>query len=183
LISSSTDLLRVQLIEVARQYLGVRYVRGGRSEHGFDCSGFVSYVYSKLGIALPRSSASQSQAGQKVDKEATRPVTWFFSTPAGKISSPMWASIWATICSFIPQVQEGGDDLQHERTILEDPVLPCGLFLHRGQKITPEAEPSFGSFPGAIQLQQQLLRQSKIEPKRMLHRTIELGELTGWSVP
>ncbi len=84
LISSSTDLLRVQLIEVARQYLGVRYVRGGRSEHGFDCSGFVSYVYSKLGIALPRSSASQSQAGQKVDKEATRAGDLVFFYTRGK---------------------------------------------------------------------------------------------------
>lgn len=84
LIQSSTDLVRHQVIEMAKQYLGIRYVRGGQSEKGFDCSGFVSYVYSKLGLKIPRSSAQQSVAGQKIAKDATKAGDLVFFFTRGK---------------------------------------------------------------------------------------------------
>lgn len=48
--------------------IGVKYKSGGTTAKGFDCSGFTSYVFKELGISLPRTSASQSKVGQKVDK-------------------------------------------------------------------------------------------------------------------
>lgn len=51
---------------IALKYLGTPYVYGGTSPSGFDCSGFTQYVYRQAGINLPRTSGSQSRAGQYV---------------------------------------------------------------------------------------------------------------------
>lgn len=49
--------------ELAKQYLGTRYVYGGSSSSGFDCSGFTMYIYKQLGYSLPHSATSQWQSG------------------------------------------------------------------------------------------------------------------------
>ena len=46
------------IVSIAKQYKGVKYVFGGASPSGFDCSGFISYVYNKAGISTPRLSAA-----------------------------------------------------------------------------------------------------------------------------
>lgn len=42
------------IVETAKEYLGYRYVWGGMSTSGFDCSGFVNYVYSLYGYSMNR---------------------------------------------------------------------------------------------------------------------------------
>lgn len=56
------------VVDIAKQYLGTRYVYGGASPSGFDCSGFTMYCFQKLGVSLPHSATSQWQsgAGQKI---------------------------------------------------------------------------------------------------------------------
>jgi len=55
-----------EVVAEARKYLGVRYVWGGTSENGVDCSGLVQLVYGKLGYDLPRLSADQARSGTPV---------------------------------------------------------------------------------------------------------------------
>ncbi len=51
------------VVDLAQQYLGVRYVYGGASPSGFDCSGYTMYIYQQFGYALPHSATSQWQSG------------------------------------------------------------------------------------------------------------------------
>ncbi len=57
---------RGKIVRLARSFVGTPYVWGGTSPNGFDCSGFVQYVYGKLGINLPRISYQQANAGTTV---------------------------------------------------------------------------------------------------------------------
>jgi len=54
------------VIAEASKYVGVPYVSGGSSPSGFDCSGFTSYVFGKLGISLPHSSGAYYNVGTRV---------------------------------------------------------------------------------------------------------------------
>ena len=55
-----------QVIAIAKQYVGTPYVMGGTSPSGWDCSGYTSFVYGKVGVDLPRTSSAQKGAGQVV---------------------------------------------------------------------------------------------------------------------
>lgn len=55
------------IVADAHKYLGVKYVYGGSTPSGFDCSGFTQYLFKQYGISLPRSAAGQLYAGQKVN--------------------------------------------------------------------------------------------------------------------
>ncbi len=73
------------VIEIAKQYLGVPYVYGGTSPNGFDCSGFVKYVYKQLGYDLYRVAADQMKNGVAISKENLAPgdLIGFYSSPGG----------------------------------------------------------------------------------------------------
>ena len=60
--------LGAKIVSTAKQYLGTRYVYGGASPSGFDCSGFTMYVYKQFGYSLPHTATGQwqSSVGNKV---------------------------------------------------------------------------------------------------------------------
>lgn len=59
--------LATSLLEEAKRFLGTPYRHGGRSPRGFDCSGFVGFVFESYGIRLPRASVHQAREGESVD--------------------------------------------------------------------------------------------------------------------
>ena len=65
-LSSTKTSKASAIIATGKQYIGVKYVYGGTTPSGFDCSGFVQYVFAKNGITLPRVSRDQYQVGTSV---------------------------------------------------------------------------------------------------------------------
>ncbi len=62
----TTEILRQELVEYAKNFIGVRYRSGGKSAKGFDCSGFTSYIMSNFGYNVPSASVRQAQIGETI---------------------------------------------------------------------------------------------------------------------
>lgn len=60
------------LINYSRKFIGTPYRYGGKTEKGFDCSGFVYHVYKQFGIILPPSSRTQVEVGSPVAIDSVR---------------------------------------------------------------------------------------------------------------
>ena len=85
---SSASATGAQILAKATQYLGTPYVYGGASPSGFDCSGFVYYVYGTFGLSVGRTPEAQYGAGTVVDKASLQPgdIVLFANTYASGIS-------------------------------------------------------------------------------------------------
>ena len=62
-ISRGSNVIARRIISNAMQYMGVPYVFGGTTPYGFDCSGYVQYVFAQAGISLPRTADVQYEVG------------------------------------------------------------------------------------------------------------------------
>jgi cell wall-associated NlpC family hydrolase len=62
-----------QVLGWAEKGVGTPYVYGGTSKSGWDCSGYTSWVYSHVGVDLPRQSGAQKGAGQIVSESEAKP--------------------------------------------------------------------------------------------------------------
>jgi peptidoglycan DL-endopeptidase CwlO len=71
------------VVGIAMQYLGTPYVYGGSSPSGFDCSGFVMYVYAQVGVSLPHNAAAQYGYGTPVDRSQLQPGDLVFFNGLG----------------------------------------------------------------------------------------------------
>jgi cell wall-associated NlpC family hydrolase len=74
------------VVGIAMQYLGTPYVWGGSSPSGFDCSGFVMYVYAQMGISVPHNAAAQySSIGVYVSRDQLEPGDLVFFDGLGHV--------------------------------------------------------------------------------------------------
>ena len=69
-----------ELGDLAKKYLGGKYVWGGEQPSGFDCSGYTQYIFNKIGINLPRTAYAQSKVGTKVQGSLQTGDLLFFNT-------------------------------------------------------------------------------------------------------
>lgn len=78
--SSTTPTSSV--VSTAMNYIGVPYVWGGTSPNGFDCSGFVQYIFKQYGYNLNRTAAAQYSNGYSISRSELRPgdVVFFANT-------------------------------------------------------------------------------------------------------
>jgi hypothetical protein len=68
-INDSLNGFQKGILQVSKNFLGIKYRYGGYSTNGFDCSGLVRYIYSNVGIEIPHSSREQSQMGETIEKQ------------------------------------------------------------------------------------------------------------------
>jgi cell wall-associated NlpC family hydrolase len=73
------------VIGIAMRYLGVPYVWGGESPSGFDCSGFVAYVYAQVGVPLPHYTGAQWAVGVPVSTSDLQPGDLVFFDGLGHV--------------------------------------------------------------------------------------------------
>jgi cell wall-associated NlpC family hydrolase len=71
--AAADTVIGQQVVDLAKQYLGVPYVWGGTSPSGFDCSGLVYYVYGQLGYSINRVAQSMYYNGTAVDLNNLQP--------------------------------------------------------------------------------------------------------------
>ena len=73
------------VVGIAMQYLGVPYVWGGATPSGFDCSGFVMYVYAQVGVSLPHYTGAQWGMGVPVAYSDLEPGDLVFFDGLGHV--------------------------------------------------------------------------------------------------
>jgi peptidoglycan DL-endopeptidase CwlO len=73
------------VVGIAMRYLGTPYVWGGASPRGFDCSGFVMYVFAQIGVSLPHSSYAQAGMGTPVSISQLEPGDLVFFSGASHV--------------------------------------------------------------------------------------------------
>jgi cell wall-associated NlpC family hydrolase len=86
-VQQSADGIKHLFTDI-KQYLGISYRFGGQTPAGFDCSGFVRYMFGKVfDMKLPRSSREMSSIGSKVARSELLPGDLvFFQTKGNRIN-------------------------------------------------------------------------------------------------
>lgn len=72
------------VLGIAQRYFGVRYRYGGTTPSGFDCSGYVGYVFRQVGIRLPRTANAQMHAVKRISRSQARPGDLVFFVSGGR---------------------------------------------------------------------------------------------------
>jgi cell wall-associated NlpC family hydrolase len=109
------------VLNTAEDHLGVPYVWGGTTPRGFDCSGFVQYVYRQHGVELPRTSRQQAVVGMAIGatvSELRAGDLMFFATNGKRIDH---VAIYAGNNEIIHSSASGGgvgyDNLSSSRGV------------------------------------------------------------------
>jgi cell wall-associated NlpC family hydrolase len=71
------------LINEAKKFIGVPYVFGGISPSGFDCSGFLNYIYNSQGVSIPRTVATIWNESTPVPAPQKGDLVFFTTTAPG----------------------------------------------------------------------------------------------------
>ena len=81
------------LVSNALRFRGVPYRNGGSDPSGFDCSGFVQYVFGQFGTLLPREVREQYRSGRSVDLDDVEPGDLLFFETEGRGASHVGMAI------------------------------------------------------------------------------------------
>ncbi|CAG9621403.1 cell wall-binding repeat-containing protein [Sutcliffiella rhizosphaerae] len=97
----------VALVNTATQYIGAPYKYGGTSPSGFDCSGFIQFVFGKHGISTPRTTADLHAGGKAVSKLEVGDLVFYRTDP--KKNSASHAGIYIGNNKFIHAKSAGSN--------------------------------------------------------------------------
>lgn len=102
---SNVDLASSNMVAYASNFLGINYVWGGTTPNpGFDCSGFVQYVYRHFGVNISRTTYTQIKDGVEVQKNQLKPGDLIFF---GDYNAPHHVAMYAGNGYYIHAPQTG----------------------------------------------------------------------------
>ena len=118
--ATRSTALGTQVLPTAKRYLGVQYRHGGTSPvSGFDCSGFVQYVFARHDVRLPRTAREQIDIGMRIEPRTSALRTgdlMFFAEKGSRITH---VALYAGDNRIIHSTSSGGvvryDDLDSSR--------------------------------------------------------------------
>lgn len=149
--------LRAKVLALAEEQLGVPYVYGGMSPSGFDCSGFVKYIYDEMGYTINRTADTQLVSGVAVNREDLQPGDLVFfcaTTNDGAITSHV--GIYAGDNQFIHAASDGirysslDDDYYADKYLCARRILLPGQVQYRSLPEQNIAAKSSGQKTGAF---------------------------------
>jgi hypothetical protein len=132
------------LVSTALQYQGVPYRNGGSDPSGFDCSGFVQYVFARFGTALPREVRDQYQAGKPIDLDEVEAGDLLFFETVSRGASHVGMAV-------------GGGQFVHapsSRGVVRVERYSVSYWASRfvgARRIVVASEPAGGGLPGSFQ--------------------------------
>ncbi|MCM3088095.1 NlpC/P60 family protein [Bhargavaea ginsengi] len=97
--AASVKTTESQLMNIADDYIGVPYKWGGTTTSGFDCSGYIQYVFKKAGVSVPRTTSQMAATGTAVSKSNLQVGDLVFFNTSGRGISH--AGIYAGNNNFI----------------------------------------------------------------------------------
>jgi cell wall-associated NlpC family hydrolase len=92
-----------EIIDEAKKYIGTPYLWGGNTPSGFDCSGFVKYVFTKFGVSIPRTTETQWTATTPVNSPSIGDLVFFQTYKPG----PSHVGIYLGNNKFISAASSG----------------------------------------------------------------------------
>ena len=108
-VNAKPDGRTTEILDLARHYLGTKYVFGGASPRtGFDCSGFVQWLYGQVGIKLPRTTFEQVKVGTPVGMKDLQPGDILFFNTENDPRGPSHEALYIGNGKFI-QAPHTGD--------------------------------------------------------------------------
>lgn len=131
------------LVTTALSFRGAPYRNGGSDPSGFDCSGFVQYVFGRLGVALPREVQDQYRIGREIDRDEVKPGDLLFFETVSRGASHVGMAV-------------GGDEFVHapsSRGVVRVERFSASYWARRFVGARRMAEPTAAAtagFPGAV---------------------------------
>ncbi|KGP74233.1 C40 family peptidase [Pontibacillus yanchengensis] len=105
------------LVATAKQYIGVPYQWGGESPDGFDCSGFLQFVFQKQGISIPRTISTIYPAGTEIHTPQRGDLVFFETYKEG----PSHAGIYLGDDRFIHASSSQGVTISSMNNVYWEP--------------------------------------------------------------
>jgi cell wall-associated NlpC family hydrolase len=69
-INETNQSITQDIVLLAKSYIGTKYKRAGKTPEGFDCSGFVYYIFKEHNISIPRTSFNQAKTTEELARDA-----------------------------------------------------------------------------------------------------------------
>lgn len=130
----------IPLLEKAREQIGTPYRRGGTSPKGFDCSGFVRFVFGAFGIGLNRSSGSQAVQGDAVALNQIQPGDLLFFKTRGWQNRISHVGIYLGDGQFIHAGSWGGPSKRCVKVSFLDSTYYANRLVSAQRLFSPPSE-------------------------------------------